>query len=142
MKKSLIIGLIATILVVIGIVTIVVVNKEDDSNIPLDDKYSLDVTINDQVVDNIRFSNIDVQYNGEYTSIILNITNDNDQKILINDYIVELFDQNGNKLGELNPNYNLEIEPYQMVSSTFGTLNDYSNVASLQIKLPNLEFID
>lgn len=142
MKKSLIIGLVATVLVAIGVVLIVVVNKEDDSNIPLDDKYSLDVTINDQVVDNIRFSNFDIQYNGEYTSIILNITNDNDQKILINDYIVELFDQNGNKLGELNPNYDLEIGSSEMVRTSFGIFKDYSNLTSLQIKLPNLEFID
>lgn len=142
MKKSLIIGLVATILVAIGIVTIVVVNKEDDSNIPLDDKYSLDVTINDQVVDNIRFSNINVQYDGEYTSIILNITNDNEQKILINDYIVELFDQNGNKLGELTPNYNLEIGSSEMIRTSFGIFDDYSNLTSLKIKLPNLEFID
>lgn len=140
-KKNLLITiLIITIIFFIGLITVIIVKNKDSKN----NVYN---NLNEQVistkeVSNIVFTNIKYEYKDNMTIVSMKILNKNDKTVKLNNFIVNVYDENKNIIGTFNPYVSGEIESNKSNDIGFSIKEDYSKANSIEIELPELEFIE
>ncbi len=77
-----------------------------------------------------------IYYNGK------KILNKNDKTVKLNNFIVNVYDENKNIIGTFNPYVGGEIESNKSNNISFSIKEDYSKANSIEIELPELEFIE
>lgn len=140
-KRNLLITILTiTIIFFIGlIIAIIVKNKDSKNNV-----YN---NLNEQVistkeVSNIVFTNIKYEYKDNMTIVSMKILNKNDKTVKLNNFIVNVYDENKNIIGTFNPYVGGEIESNKSNNISFSIKEDYSKANSIEIELPELEFIE
>lgn len=140
-KKNLLITILAiTIIFFIGLITVIIVKNKDSKN----NVYN---NLNEQVistkeVSNIVFTNIKYEYKDNMTIVSMKILNKNDKTVKLNNFIVNVYDENKNIIGAFNPYVSGEIESNKSNDISFSIKEDYSKANSIEIELPELEFIE
>ena len=140
-KRNLLITILTiTIIFFIGlIIAIIVKNKDSKNNV-----YN---NLNEQVistkeVSNIVFTNIKYEYKDNMTIVSMKILNKNDKTIKLNNFIVNVYDENKNIIGTFNLYVGGEIESNKSNNISFSIKEDYSKANPIEIELPELEFIE
>lgn len=140
-KRNLLITILAiTIIFVLGLITVIIVKNKDSKN----NVYN---NLNEQVistkeVSNIVFTNIKYEYKDNMTIVSMKILNKNDKSVKLNNFIVKAYDETKNIIGTFNPYVDGEIESNKSNNISFSIKEDYSKANSMEIELPELEFIE
>lgn len=145
MKKRNII-LIACLIILIILGTILFENFKDKNN-NVDDNKENQIKENKNLgvvskksVSNLVFDNIKYIYDGEYTIVYMEITNNNDKGVYLREFVVKVYDKNNELLGEFNPNPDYLIESGKTNDLEFFTKRDLSSAFRMEIELPQLEY--
>lgn len=139
-KRNLLIAILTiTIIFFIGLIIVIIVKNKDSKN----NVYN---NLNEQVistkeVSNIVFTNIKYEYKDNMTIVSMKILNKNDKTVKLNNFIVNVYDENKNIIGTFNPYVGGEIESNKSNNISFSIKEDYSKANSIEIELPELEFI-
>jgi len=140
-KRNLLIAILTiTIIFFIGLIIVIIVKNKDSKN----NVYN---NLNEQVistkeVSNIVFTNIKYEYKDNMTIVSMKILNKNDKTVKLNNFIVNVYDENKNIIGTFNPYVGGEIESNKSNNISFSIKEDYSKANSIEIELPELEFIE
>jgi len=92
-------------------------------------------------VSNILFSNIKYTYNNNITEVSLNITNKNNYKVKISNFIINVYNKKNELIGSFEPFCRYEFNSNETIEFSFSTNQDLSSAYYLEYKLPELEMI-
>lgn len=81
-------------------------------------------------------------YQDGYSTINLNITNNNDYTVYIGKYKVYVYDREDNLIGTFNPIFNASIRGGEKLSQMFSTEKDYSKAYRIEYELEEIEKVD
>lgn len=98
--------------------------------------------VTERVVNNILFYDIVYTYDNEKTSVKMNIRNNNDKSVKIGVFTVKAKDRDDNVINTFVPVYNDVLESGGEGKVEFFIKDDISFAYSIEIELPNLEFLD
>lgn len=140
-EKLILIVCLVILFLFVSIVIFVKLNNSNSNNNDIFENKNKDV-VSDKEVSNILFSNIKYKYDGTGTEVSMKITNKNDKIVKIGEMNIKIFDESKVFIGEFNPFVIYDLYPDRSGEITFSIEKNLSEAFSLEIELPNLEFID
>lgn len=135
-KNILIVFLDITIILVISLIifkNFVYRENADDSNI--------DNKIQDISISNVLLSNIVYDYDNENTNFSLIATNNSENSVRINTYVVSIYDENDNLIDIFGFNNSITFESGNGYYMGFTIDMKYKDTYKLKIEFPELEVI-
>lgn len=130
----------------VGLIVLKVTNSSDENN-NVDNKREEVVNqsagvISRKEVSNVVFDNISYVYDGEKTTVKLEITNNNDKSIKLGLFIVNVYDKNNEIMDTFAPVSKNVIAVGEKKELEFSLDKDLSQAERIEFELPNLEFIE
>lgn len=143
--------LIICIAIAIGIILLKLFNNKDNitdnnnNNIDNNKDNNIKENLNPEVISkknisNLVFDNIKYTYDGEFTTVYMEVTNNNHKGVYLKAFVVKVYNKNNEILGKFNPNPNYLIEPGKTNELKFFIKKDFSEAYKMEIELPELEF--
>lgn len=136
-EKKLIIGLVIVVILVGLITGIKLLSKGE--KIVINDKEDV---VSNKEVSNISFTNIEYYYDGTTTTVFMNITNNNEQTVVLGDFIANIYDKNGKFIEKFEPTTAYELKQDETMELEFNCPKDLSSAYKMDIELPNLTFLE
>lgn len=136
-EKKLIIALIIVVILAGSLIVVKLLTKEE--KIIINDKEGV---VSNKEVSNISFSNIEYYYDGTITTVFMNITNNNEQTVVLGDFIANIYDKDGNFIEKFEPTTAYELKQDETMELEFNCPKDLSSAYKMDIELPNLTFLE
>lgn len=145
-RKTLFVILGILLIAFVGLIVLKVTNSSDENN-NVDNKREEVVNqsagvISRKEVSNVVFDNISYVYNGEKTTVNLEIINNNDKTIKLGLFIVNVYDENNEIMDTFAPVSKAEISVGKKQELEFSLDKDLSQAERIEFELPNLEFVE
>ena len=130
----------------VGLIVLKVTNSSDENN-NVDNKREEVVNqsagvISRKEVSNVVFDNISYVYDGEKTTVKLEITNNNDKSIKLGLFIVNVYDENNEIMDTFAPVSKNVIAVGEKKELEFSLDKDLSQAERIEFELPNLEIVE
>ena len=130
----------------VGLIVLKVTNSSDENN-NVDNKREEVVNqsagvISRKEVSNVVFDNISYVYDGEKTTVKLEITNNNDKSIKLGLFIVNVYDKNNEIMDTFAPVSKNVIAVGEKKELEFSLDKDLSQAERIEFELPNLEIVE
>jgi len=147
-KKEKILLIILLIIITLFISVIILYNllknnyddSENNNNIIKNTNQNV---ISDKEISKVLFSNIKYTYDGEVTTLFMDITNKNEKTIIISHFIIKAYDENNDLIGEFHPVCKSKINPNEQLSQFEVFIkNNLIHAYSIEFELPELEFVE
>ena len=130
------------VIIIVIITALFLKNKSNDNNEYKKSKVKEGIRYNtnkkvveDKVVDNIKFTNIECTFDGNNSLLSYTITNIGNEKVNLGEYEIIVKDKNGNVLANLGPSLNFDLEPNQPYDTGNSINIDISEAYSIEIQL-------
>ena len=130
---------IGVVLVLLVVLLVILKLTNNDSNKIIENTN--EGVIKSRVVDNVLFDDIKYTYDGEKTLVELSITNNNDKSIKIGVFTAKVYDKNNELINTFVPVCDSEIKQGEKKELKFSIKSDLSNAYTMEIELPNMEFV-
>lgn len=135
-KKKRIISIVIILLLLVGLFVILYLDRND---LVVNNNEGV---VKERLVNDILFYDIVYTYDKEKTNVKMNIKNNNDKSVKIGVFTVKAKDIDGNIINTFVPVCNDVIESGGEGKVEFFIKDDISSAYSIEIELPNLEFLD
>ena len=126
--------------IIIAIFTCVFVIYKTNNNSVEEIKYN--ELKEPQEVSNIKFTNIDYKFENDMMIISMKIFNNNDNDVKLSEFLVNIYDKDGNLINTMKPYIKDTIKSRMAINTEFSLKGDLKNAYSMKIELPNLELIE
>lgn len=127
----LILGLI--LIITVSIITI----KSNNNNEPIENKDNkiIENKIEDKLIDNILFSNIDYSFDGNISLLTYKITNQSSKTINLEEYEIIIKDKDNNILAIISPSILESIKPNETIETENAIDIDLKDMKTLELNL-------
>ena len=124
LSKKTIVGMLILILLIVIIIGIVIIKNsvQKESNMNNDNNYKTNYNINEGIVENkivndILFSNIECSFDGNRSLFTYKITNNSKETGVLNDYEIIVKDKDDNILANMVISVTEELEPNESIET-------------------------
>ena len=130
-------------ILILGLILIITVSiiiiKSNNNNEPIENKDNkiIENKIEDKLIDNVLFSDIDYSFDGNISLLTYKITNNTTKNIYLEEYEIIIKDKNNNILAIISPNTLKEIRPNETIETENAIDIDLKEMYKLEIKLIN-----
>ena len=134
------------ILVILLVLSIVVINVFYKSNEDSDEDSNVNTNkyvVEEKKISNIKFYNFKYIYDGINTIVTVDIKNENNNTVILNQFLVKIYDEDKNIIGEFEPECSDDIVHNGIIKDfQFMLQKDLRHAYFLEIELPNLIVIE
>lgn len=136
-KRNKILYMLLIILILLFIFSVLFIfnhNKDNNSDLLINNQ-----TISDNLVEDILFSNIRYTYDNEYTIITFDITNKSESDVTLNHFIINVYDSYDNLINSFHPIYNDKLHKNDTITNFSASVAlDLRKGSKIIIELPEI----